>query len=56
MLNIAICDDMAILREIIEQHINNYKIDVANLPEGLYFVQIVLENGNVETRRFTVAK
>ena len=27
MLNIAICDDMAILREIIEQHINNYKID-----------------------------
>ncbi len=36
--------------------INNYKIDVANLPEGIYFVQIVLENGNVETRRFTVAK
>ncbi len=36
--------------------INNYKIDVANLPEGIYFVQLILDNGSVQTQRFSVTR
>jgi hypothetical protein len=36
--------------------LNNYKIDTGNLPEGIYFVKLILENGNIQTRRFSVLR
>ena len=33
---------------------NLYNIDIAQLLEGVYFLQIILDNGSVETKKFTV--
>lgn len=35
---------------------NTVSVDVATLPEGIYFVQLILDNGNIQTRRFVVTR
>jgi hypothetical protein len=38
------------------QGLNNIQLDVATLPEGIYFAQIVLEGNIAATKRFVVSK